>query len=104
MFTLQAETSLRQAGLDRRLARRALTLTRREHLAQDHLGDVGRLRPTARLSASLMTIAPRSCAGSEASEPLKEPMAVRTALAMTMSDMSSTPLGERLHRAAAARC
>src|SRR4051812_10417371 len=39
----------------------------------------------ARSSAPLIAALPRSCAGTLPNAPLKEPMAVRAALAMTMS-------------------
>jgi hypothetical protein len=58
----------------------------------------------ARLSASVITTAPRSCAGTVESEPLKEPMAVRTALAMTISDMDDSLLCWAGSRRVAASC
>jgi hypothetical protein len=47
----------------------------------------------ARFNASVMTTVPNSAADSALSEPPKEPMAVRVAETMTMSDMSETPKG-----------
>jgi hypothetical protein len=47
----------------------------------------------ARLIASLIAISPRLWAARAASAPLKEPIGVRAALAMTMSVMGTVLLG-----------